>query len=305
VAREIIAQEFLKAFSIDPVKTLDLYDQSGALKELMPEIEELKKVEQGTRWHSEGNVYTHTRLALCHCDNGIATLSRIFQKKCGTPRNDRKVALKVAILFHDLGKKETQIKETPRQGSGTKITFYGHDLAGVEKAGKIIKRLRLDSLDKKSPYYLNPTKVKWLIRHHMLILNTEPEKIRENTLEKYFFREDRWGDDLLALILADARASQPISGKIDLRKYQGIVERVKELEEKHRLDKKRILPPPLLNGREIMKALGLPPGPLIGKIKEELRVWQLKGKVRSKREALERLEEIMSNVKVQIACPGA
>ena len=332
VAREIIAEEFLKAFSIDPNKTLDFYDQGGALKELMPEVEELKKVEQGTKWHSEGDVYTHTRLALGVLSsswrpraeprpkggvkqgaNRIPRLSgsrinhdyrnnhrilsiapshffwslEVAPSRMTEKNDDKKVALKVALLFHDLGKKETQIKKSKQ-----KITFHGHDVAGIEKAGKIIKRLRLDSLDKKSPYYLDPKKVKWLIRHHMLIINTEPEKIKENTLEKYFFREDRWGDDLLKLVLADAKACKPSSGKLNLTKYWGILEKIRKLEKKHRMDKKRILPPPLLNGRGIMKALNLPPGPLIGKIKEELRIWQLKGKMGSKKEALGRLGEI-------------
>jgi tRNA nucleotidyltransferase/poly(A) polymerase len=277
VARETIAEEFLKAFSVDSVKTLDLYEESGALKELIPEVEELKKIEQGIEWHSEGDVYTHTRLAL-----------KKLPKKAS-------LDLKVALLFHDLGKKETQIKVTLRQAQGLKeqkVSFHGHDVAGVEICGEIIKRLRLDSLDKKSPYYLNPAKVKWLIRHHMLILNTDPEEIRESTLEKYFFREDKWGDDLLALTLADAKASQPISGKIDLTKYQGILKRIRQLEKKHRLDKKKNLPPPLLNGREIMKALNLPPGPLIGQIKEELRIKQLKGEIKSKKEAFDEIRKI-------------
>ena len=62
--REVIAKEFLKAFYFDHLQAIQLYDQLGLFKILMPEILNMKKCPQPKKYHTEGDVWTHTILAL-------------------------------------------------------------------------------------------------------------------------------------------------------------------------------------------------------------------------------------------------
>ncbi|MEK9158491.1 MAG: hypothetical protein AAB673_00625, partial [Patescibacteria group bacterium] len=54
------------------------------------------------------------------------------------------------------------------------------------------------------------------------------------------------------------------------------------------------LPPPLLDGREIMMVLKLKPGRLVGDLKDRLREAQLAGKVKNKKQAKDFLIKIHS-----------
>ncbi|MBI4434803.1 hypothetical protein HY635_03260, partial [Candidatus Uhrbacteria bacterium] len=62
--REIVARELIKSFDADPVRSMDLWDDAGAIAELMPEALAMKGCAQPDIYHSEGDVWTHTRLAL-------------------------------------------------------------------------------------------------------------------------------------------------------------------------------------------------------------------------------------------------
>ncbi|HBX16465.1 MAG TPA: hypothetical protein DEF57_04215, partial [Candidatus Magasanikbacteria bacterium] len=64
VPAEVIAKEFIKSLMSDPVKTLDLWGASGALKYLMPELLKMRNCPQPKEFHAEGDVWTHTRIAL-------------------------------------------------------------------------------------------------------------------------------------------------------------------------------------------------------------------------------------------------
>src|SRR3990167_5723215 len=64
VPREIVARELLKALAANPIMALGLFDKTGFLIELMPEIHALKGVPQPPEFHSEGDVFEHTKLAL-------------------------------------------------------------------------------------------------------------------------------------------------------------------------------------------------------------------------------------------------
>ena len=54
-----------KIFTADkPELGLDLLDQSGLLREVLPDVAALHGVEQPPQFHPEGDVYTHVRLML-------------------------------------------------------------------------------------------------------------------------------------------------------------------------------------------------------------------------------------------------
>jgi len=109
------------------------------------------------------------------------------------------------------------------------------------------------------------------------------DEIKDTTLERYFFRDDSWGQDLMCLIWCDVSASKGPDGESNFDNYELLQNRLEKLQAIAKERKK--LPPPLLNGHDIMKLLGLEPGPKIGQIKEALREAQLSGKIKTPEEA--------------------
>jgi len=151
----------------------------------------------------------------------------------------------LAALLHDIGKPKTQdLLED-------KITFYGHDDVGSEIAAAILKRLKFD----------NKTidKVKKMVKYHMRA-HRIGDKPSVKTLRK-FVRDvgEETIDAVLDLSRADELGRIPSSENIpDLRK---------KIEEARKLP---IKAEPVLDGKEIMKLLGLKSGPDVGKAKKLL-----------------------------------
>src|SRR5690606_704929 len=90
-------------------RALRLLDESGLLAIVLPEVAAMKGVEQGAEHHPEGDVFTHTVMAV-----GLV--------------EPRTVVNVWAALLHDVGKPRTQELRDGR------ITFYGHDALGAEMA---------------------------------------------------------------------------------------------------------------------------------------------------------------------------
>ena len=120
VSAERIREELVKILlSPRRVRGFDLLDESGLLREILPEVDALKGCEQPPQFHPEGDVFVHTRIML-----GLlpATVS---------------VPLVLSVLFHDIGKPKTfAVHETGR------IRFSGHDKLGAEMTEEVMTRLR-------------------------------------------------------------------------------------------------------------------------------------------------------------------
>lgn len=276
VPHEVIAKEFLKSFYLDPIKAFDLYERSGAFEVLMPEVLKMKNCPQPRNWHSEGDVWIHTRLALEKLS------SSTFQKEFGQEKPS--IELIMAVLFHDLGKPYT-IK-TPEKDGVDRIRFNEHDIIGARLAKEIAERLKFSSPEE---FSVNPEKLAWLVQHHMLLVQGDISEMRPATIEKYFFNSNLPGENLLKLSFVDILATIPEKGKPNFKSYQEIKTRILEL--RSLSENKKELPKPLLNGDEIIKEFNLKPGPKIGELLTKLREEQLSGKVRTKDEAIEFLKK--------------
>ncbi len=275
VPYETVAKELLKAFWKNPVRALDLYERSGALYELMPELFSMRGCAQPPNFHSEGDVWTHTRMALANL------YSEKFKKEFGDAPPDAEVV--VAVLFHDIGKPLT-IK-TPERDGTDRIRFDGHDVAGAEAAEKICRRLKLDTFPEDSPFRVEPKRVGQMIGKHMLTVQGKIEEMRPSTIEKYFFNPNFPGVGLLQLTFADALATIPEVGEPDLENFYAIRKRIEGLRELVR--EKNRLPKPVLSGDEIMGYFKLKPGKQVGELITALREAQLSGQVGAEDESVE------------------
>jgi putative nucleotidyltransferase with HDIG domain len=148
-----------------------LLDESGLLREVLPEISAMKGVQQPPQFHPEGDVFVHTLLLL---DN--------LPQPCPP-------ALSWGALLHDVGKPPT-FRVAP-----DRIRFDGHVEVGVKMAEEICKRLRFSGDDVEQ--------VLALVDNHMRF--GQATLMRESTLKK-FLRMPRF-DQHLALHRADSLAS--------------------------------------------------------------------------------------------------
>jgi poly(A) polymerase len=125
ISAERIREELLRIFlSPNRVRGWDLLDQSGLMRVILPELEEMKGCQQPEQFHPEGDVFTHTRLML-----------HLLPEKVSVP-------LVLAVLFHDIGKPITAtVDETGR------IRFNEHDRIGAAMTEAIMGRLRFSRAD--------------------------------------------------------------------------------------------------------------------------------------------------------------
>jgi putative nucleotidyltransferase with HDIG domain len=189
----------------------------------------------------------------------------VYEHTCLVLANvDNRTEINVwAALLHDVGKPSTF-----RRNDEGKITFYDHPKVGAELAEKILTRLRLpnDDIDV----------ITQVIGRHMDFLNIE--KMNRATLRRFLGAETIEND--LSMHRADCLGSTG-----GLMYYDFAQQKMEEFAN----SKESLIPPMLINGRDLME-LGIPAGPLIGKVLKEIQEKQLNSELNSMEEALEWVE---------------
>ena len=148
-----------------------LLDQTGLLREILPEISAMKGVEQPPQFHPEGDVFVHTLLLL----------DKLPQPCPST--------LAWGALLHDVGKPAT-FRIAP-----DRIRFNGHVDVGVRIAEEICRRLRFSNDDAEQ--------ILALVDNHMRF--AQAQQMKESTLKK-FIRMPRF-EEHLQLHRMDCQAS--------------------------------------------------------------------------------------------------
>lgn len=238
------------------------------LDEVLPELKKLKNVPQPKEFHSEGDVWTHTLLAL---------------KNIGETNSEELIW---TVLLHDIAKPETIGYRSEK--NKTSITFFDHDIKSAEMAEEILEGLKF------SNHF--SAKVSWAIRQHMRIINAF-RGMSERKQKKLF--SDPNIQLLLDLTKADLSASlRPASrqggpgGKVDLKMYNDAVALKEKFEkESSEEEKSQVKKFDLITGHDIMKILKLEPSPEVGRIKTEIETAYLDGKINTRADALKMLEK--------------
>ena len=148
-----------------------LLDESGLLREMLPEISAMKGVQQPPQFHPEGDVFVHTLLLLENLPHPCPP------------------ALAWGALLHDVGKPAT-FRVAP-----DRIRFDGHVDVGAKMAEEICRRLRFSGDD--------TAQVLALVDNHMRF--GQATRMSESTLKK-FLRMPQF-DQHMALHRADSLAS--------------------------------------------------------------------------------------------------
>jgi putative nucleotidyltransferase with HDIG domain len=174
VSAERIREELVKILAHpNRLRGFDLLDQSGLLKEILPEIEKLKGCEQPAQFHPEGDVFVHTRAML----------------ELLPP--DASASLALAVLFHDIGKPPTFRYHADED----RIRFSGHDRVGATMTEKLMERLRFSRHD--------IDRVAEAVRQHMVFKDVQ--NMRTAKLKRFMAREGF--DEELELHRVDCQSS--------------------------------------------------------------------------------------------------
>lgn len=251
ISQERITDELKKILACPkPSVGFHLMHETGILDVILPEIANLRGVDRvGTHRHKD--VFLHTIKVL---DN----LARMSDK----------LKLRIAALYHDVAKPATKAYD-PHVG----WTFHGHEEIGARLFQKIGRRLRLSN---ETILY-----VMKMIRLHLRPIHLAEEGVTDSAIRRLIYNAGDDIDDLITLCRADITSGNPQRVKKHLANFDYIVQRIGEVEEKDRL---RNFQPPV-RGDEIMQVLGLPQGPLVGKIKNAIEEAILNGDIANQHEA--------------------
>ncbi len=259
ISAERVQEELVKMMKVEkPSICLTLLFQTQLLDLILPEVSRLDGVEE---------IYGHQ-----HKNNLIHT----FKVVDNIAERTDKVWLRLAGLFHDIGKSDTK-----QFVEGTGWTFYAHEHLGRKMTHQICKRLRFS---KEQTAYLTK-----LVRWHQQPISLMDDGITDSAVRRLIVNLGEELEDLLVLGVSDITTGNPYKLKKRQENYLHLKKRIEEVMEK---DKLRAFQSPV-RGEEIMQLCGLKPGPTIGKIKEAIEEAILEGEIPNEYEpALEYFNKI-------------
>ncbi len=155
VSAERVRDELTKLLTEGAARRgFELLEDTGLLRQLLPEIAAMKGVDQPPEFHPEGDVWIHTRIML-----------EQLPARCAP-------TLAWGVLLHDVGKPPTfkSAEET-----GDRIRFDGHVEVGVRMAEEICRRLKFSNEDTEL--------IIALVANHMRFKDVE--QMRASTLKRF------------------------------------------------------------------------------------------------------------------------
>lgn len=179
--------------------------------------------------------------------------------------DDHSADTRWAALLHDIGKPITFSIDNER------IRFNEHASKGAEIAKTVLDALQFPSKRRE--------KICWLIEHHMM-MGTFAD-IDDTRKHHWYYHP--WFIELLQVFWLDIAGTTP--SNFDL--YESIITDYNAF-----LDANPRPQKPLLDGEDVMEALGIQPGEQVGKILKALEEAQQKKKIQTKEEALEFIQRL-------------
>ena len=231
VSPERVRDEWLKTMrGRRPSRAFELMRDTGMLAITCPELLEGVGMAQN-KWHAF-DVWRHGMACMDAC--------------VGDP------VLRIAALLHDVGKPRTRAFSDKTQD----WTFYEHDRIGAEIADPICQRLKFSTDERQ--------RIVALVRHHLFHYDQWTDAAVRRWIKRV--GRDRV-EDLFALNEADLRGKadqvepEAMAPLLQMREHvarvlaAGAALSVRDL---------------AVDGRDLMRELGLPPGPRLGRLLDQL-----------------------------------
>jgi tRNA nucleotidyltransferase (CCA-adding enzyme) len=240
-----------------PSQGFALMKEWGMLPALVPELLPLEATPQDPGWHPEGDVWGHTLQVL---DEAAALVTDLAGDR------PRALAVMLGSLCHDLGKPATTAVEDGR------IRSRGHEEAGLPPTTALLERWNVHTL----LGYDVRAQTLALVAHHLKPgqLYDDRDRVSDGAIRRLARKVE---PDLLDRVArADCLGRRP--GSFEPVAMDWFRERVQQLEVEVRP------PEPILRGRDVL-ALGVQPGPEVGRVVRAVYERQLDGMVTTLEEA--------------------
>jgi poly(A) polymerase len=271
-----------------------LLDELGLFAVLLPEMEPARGVEQPTNHHFY-DVLGHSFAAVEALDmllsekrpesspereiweelwEGLAWCGglREYFREETSPGTTRGALLKFCGLLHDIAKPQT--KSIDKDG---RMRFFGHSDVGAEMARRLMQRLRFPTRE--------ISLVAAMIDAHLRPLQLGQQGLPSRRAVYRFFRDTRGaGIDTLFLAMADHLGS--VGPRVSVEGFRAHVALTGYILHLRFADEEVISPTRLIDGDDVMAALGIEQSEVIGALLEAVREAQAGGEVATKEQAL-------------------
>ncbi len=256
-------------------------NQVGALDILVPELIPGRGVDQGGYHHLD--VFAHQLEAVAQGDRIFkdfaefeAPLREPLAAYCAfelVEGRSRKALMKFAALVHDVGKPAT--KRVEADGD---VWFIGHEHFGATMVEALTQRLRLSNREHQLVYRL--------VLYHLRPghLSREPQ-LTSRAIFRFFRDLEEDGPACLLVWWTDRMATRGPVSRLDQIDQQRA--RLEELLRAYFFRAEEVVKPPrLVDGTQLMQALALTPGAVVGRLLAAIEEAQAAGELRTPEEAL-------------------
>jgi poly(A) polymerase len=249
VSVERITSELTKLMlTPDPALGVDVLVQTGVADEVLPEVSRLRM--EADEHHRHKDVYQHSLTVL---RQAIA-----LEPAYGLDDDGGDLVVRLAALLHDIGKPKTRTLLPDGR-----VAFHLHEVVGAKMTKRRLTALRFPNDVIRD--------VSRLVELHLRFHGYGEGEWTDAAVRRYVRDAGPLLTRLHVLTRADCTTRNRAKAARLARAYDGLEERITELSEQEELARLR----PELDGNEIMRILGVPPGPVVGKARNfllELRI---------------------------------
>lgn len=259
VSAERVREELNKLIlSAHPRKGLALLVDTGLAERVLPELPELRL--ESDEHHRHKDVYEHSLTVL--------------EQAIDLEENGPDLVLRLAALLHDIGKPRTRRFE--KDGG---VSFHHHEVVGAKLTKKRMTELKYSNELVKD--------VSRLVELHLRFHGYGTGEWTDSAVRRYVRDAGPLLDRLHKLTRSDCTTRNKRKATALSRAYDGLEERIAQLQEQEELDSIR----PDLDGNQIMETLGVGPGPVIGAAYKFLLEQRLENGPMGRDEAVSALKE--------------
>jgi len=249
VSTERITSELTKLMlTPDPALGVDVLVQTGVADEVLPEVSRLRM--EADEHHRHKDVYEHSLTVL---RRAIA-----LEPEYGLDGDGGDLVVRLAALLHDIGKPRTRTLLPDGR-----VAFHLHEVVGAKMTKRRLTALRFPNDVIRD--------VSRLVELHLRFHGYGEGEWTDAAVRRYVRDAGPLLTRLHVLTRADCTTRNRAKAARLARAYDGLEERITELSEQEELARLR----PELDGNEIMRILGVSPGPVVGNARDfllELRI---------------------------------